>query len=291
MKKILKKIAWITLATLGCLAIITAAYMRTLHPSNEGPWTKAQALLPYSTQNGREITFHHIRDFRYSDSDQSISSKLYLNKTYSLDELQRVWLGLSHFGPYGLAHSFLSFEFANNQFLVISVEARLRPGDRYAPFKGLFRQFTKIYIASSEEDVIGLRSHIRKERVLLYPIEDKDTQAIERLLLSLTQELDDLHDTPAFYNTILDNCLTNLLKHSERDMDEISATDLRVLLPGRVDRLTYAFGITPDEIPFQEARQRAQINPELTELGDSDFSSKIRCGWNGYKDLVFPGCP
>ena len=98
-----------------------------------------------------------------------------------------------------------------------------------------------------------------------------------------------LHDQPAFYNTILDNCLTNLLKHGVR-VQEISRTDSRVLLPGRTDRLTYALGITPDDIPFEEARKRATVNPRLADIDEPGFSTSLRCGWAGYIDLDNPVC-
>ena len=118
----------------------------------------------------------------------------------------------------------------------------------------------------------------QSQRLLLYPIVGFRNSSPERFLRSFLNDLNALAATPAFYNTVLDNCLTNLLKNSASS-DEIGFADLRVLLPGRSDRLTYIFGATPDSIPFETARAMATIEPETTSTSDRDFSTKIRCGW------------
>ena len=99
------------------------------------------------------------------------------------------------------------------------------------------------------------------------------------VFLALVEDANELHEAPAFYNTVLDNCLTNLLKHTAM-MENISFADLRVLLPGRTDRLTYVLDITPADLPFDEARQRATINPALSEIDAPGFSASLRCGWD-----------
>lgn len=272
----------IVLLLLACLAL----YLSTRTAGNGGPWREDHEKSAYAEMSGRSVTIHNIRNFR--DEGRQAASREYFSKTFDLDELERGWFGLSHFGPYGLAHSFLSIEFSDGQYLGISIEARLRPGQVYGPLKGLFRQYTKIYIAATESDVIGRRSHRRGETVLLYPI-DTTRANMERFFLALIMDANAAHDTPEFYNTVLDNCLTSLLKHSVR-LSEISAADFRVLLPGHTDRLTYAFGITPDDMPFESARQRALIDPAQSGIDDPDFSARIRCGWNNYAGLTVPGC-
>ena len=264
-----------------------SAYLATRTPGNQGPWREDQEKPVHVELSGRTFTVHNIRDFR--DDGQGTTQRNYLSKTWRLDQLERVWFGLSHFGPFGLAHSFLSIEFKNGEYLGISIEGRLRPGQIYGPLKGLFRQYTKIYIAATEQDVIGVRSHRRGETVLLYPVSATQEEA-ERFLLALVADANAAYEAPEFYNTVLDNCLTNLLKNGGR-MSEVSAADFRVLLPGHTDRLTYALGITPDDISFEEARRRALINPTLGGIGDTDFSTKIRCGWNNYGDFKLPACP
>jgi hypothetical protein len=262
-------------------------YLLTRTASTDGPWREGHEKGAYAELSGRSVTIHNIRNIL--DGGQQAAGKEYLSKTYHLDELERIWFGLSHFGPYGLAHSFISIEFSDGEYLGLSIEARLRPGQIYGPIKGLFRQYTKIYIAATEPDVIGRRSHRRGETVLLYPV-STIRENMERFILALITDANAAYESAEFYNTVLDNCLTNLLKHSLR-LSEVSSADFRVLLPGHTDRLTYAFGITPDDIPFESARRRALIDPKLGDIDEPDFSAKIRCGWSDYDGLNILACP
>ncbi len=273
----------IVLLLLACLSL----YLSMLTASSQGPWREDHGRPVYAEVAGRSVTLHNVRNFRDDDAQQA-TSREYFSKTFDLDELERIWFGLSHFGPYGLAHSFLSIEFSDGEYLGISIEARLRPGQVYGPLKGLFRQYTKIYIAATEQDVIGRRSHRRGESVFLYPV-SAPREDMERFFLALITDANAAYETPEFYNTILDNCLTSLLKHAAR-FSEVSVADIRVLLPGHTDRLTYAFGITPDDIPFESARQRALIDPTFGGINEPDFSAKIRCGWSDYAGLNIPAC-
>ena len=260
------------------IAALLLGYLALQDPSNSGPWLPGQTRTPTAEISGRTLSITDVRDFRYAPGSTEIVDKRYLDKTYDLDTLQRVWFGLSHFGPYGLAHSFLSFEFTGGGNLVLSLEARLRPKQRFSPTLGMLRQYTKVFVMATERDVIGLRSHHRGERVLLYPIVAFADSNPEAFLRTFLGDLNELASAPEFYNTLLDNCLTNLLKNTAKS-GEIGFTDLRVLFPGRSDRLTYAFGATPDSMPFETAREMATIRPELTDTQDSEFSTRIRCGW------------
>jgi len=262
------------------IVILPLVWLQLQVPSNDGLWHEAQGRTAWVEFSGRAFTVHNVRDFRYG-ADRRVVSFDYREQSYNLDNLQRGWFGLSHFGPLGLAHSFLSFEFNDGdqtRYLALSIEGRLRPDQRYKPLAGLFRRYTKISIFSTEQDVIGLRSHLRGERVLLYPV-NTTRDDLEEFFLAVVEDTNELHEAPAFYNTVLDNCLTNLLKHTAL-MENIGFVDLRVLLPGRTDRLTYALDITPTNLPFDEARQRATINPALSEIDDPGFSASLRCGWD-----------
>jgi hypothetical protein len=278
------------LTILAALFFILLAYLALQSPNNEGPWKPEQATTAVATLQGRTVTINNIRDFRYNENGSQIIEENYLQQSYSLDDLQRIWFGLSHFGPYGLAHSFLSFEFSDGQYLVLSVEARQRPQQNYNPVLGLLREYTKIYVMATERDVIGVRSHKRGERVLLYPVIDSSGPSTEAFFLALIEDMNSLHTDAAFYNTLLDNCLTNLLKHTA-SIDEISFTDFRVLLPGHTDRLTYALGSTPSDIPFEDARRLATVNPKNSHIDDANLSQLLRCGWHGYPGLDLPDCP
>ena len=130
---------------------------------------------------------------------------------------------------------------------------------------------------STEQDEIGLRSHLRSERVLLYPVESTREQ-LETFFRTMINDANALHEAPAFYNTVFDNCLTNLLKNTAL-ADNLSFGDLRVLLPGRSDPITYAFDITPSDLPFDAPPERATVDAAHAKISDDNFSASLRCGW------------
>ena len=59
-------------------------------------------------------------------------------------------------------------------------------------------------------DVIRLRTNYRKnppEEVYLYRLQPNKENA-RRLFLEYIRKINELHEKPAFYNTLLDNCTT-----------------------------------------------------------------------------------
>ena len=258
---------------LGAVALLTlVVLLRT--PSQEGDWQAGHAVLPQAEIAGERLTIRNLRNFTYGD-DGTVSEARYEDRSYDLSGLDSLWYGLSHFAPLGLAHSFLSFGFADGQYLALSVEARLEAQQSYSPLLGLMRAYELIYVAADERDVIGLRSHVRGEEVLLYEIELPPERAKE-LLLTMLATMNELHDRPRFYNTLLDNCTTNILQHAERLTRWDLLTDYRVLLPGFSDALAYQLGAIAGDLPLDQARDRARIDPNGVGLGDSSFSASIR---------------
>lgn len=280
------------------LVVILGAflYWRALVPTHEGEWQALQARLPEASlhqgylsqtrepqasadtsQTSDYIRLRGVRDFRYHP-DGSIAEGRYLEGDYYLQDLKGVWLGISHFGEPGLAHTFLSFEFSEDNFLVASIEARLRPEQSYHPLLGLVRQYPRLLVWGTEADIIGLRTHVRKERVLLYPLRLSPEQA-QGLLVALTMETAELSKTPDFYNTLTDNCATGLLKFEPDYRWYASLMDYRILLPGFVDGLLLERGWIAAEGSLTDLRQRASVAAETAPPTAEHFSAALRSGW------------
>lgn len=264
---------------MAAIALLLAIF--SSKPSNELDFATAYKILPSATLEGDQLTIHKLRDFTYH-SDGSIHAANYLDKNFSLNELTQVWLGISHFQAGGLAHIFLSFEFSANgspadtEYLSVSIEARLTQNDdHYSPVKGLFRQYTKTLVLATEQDIIGLRSHIRGERVLLYPLRMDNIQR-QALLLNFTRMSNDLIQHPVFYNTLSDNCLTGLMAQSYYFQKDSHRLDYRVLLPGYVDGLAHELGIINLQGSLESIRQQATIETKNVDIQDPHFSQLIR---------------
>lgn len=266
---------WIFIA----LFLILLIWIIAKKPSHEGEWHPLQAQLPSVELVADRYKVSNIRDFRY-DQEGSVTSANYLTQEYSLDQLIGVWLGLSHFAGYGFAHAFLSFEFANpdaesdSVFLVVSVEARMRPDQSYSPLKGLFRNYQRINVLGTEEDIIGLRSYSRGEQVYLYPL----TLPIEHqqyLFHSLMEETQTLNQQPAFYNTLLHNCVTSLLKHDPDYRFSRHMFDYRVLLPGFGDEFAQEKGWLEQGVDISLLRAKGRVSASV-DPQEQTFSELIR---------------
>lgn len=252
-----------------------ALFLALQTPSNEGDWQIQHRVLPQVTLTGDQIKVKHLRDFRYN-ADQSVAAANYLNASFKLSDLSATWLGISHFGRNGMAHVLLSFEFAAQQQLVVSIEARMEKQDlEYSPIKGLLRSYTKTIVLGTERDVIGLRSHVRGERVLLYRLNLSELQA-KALLLSYLRTAQALNTEPSFYNTLIDNCMTGLLAESQRYRRLRSWLDHRILLPGFADELAQQEGLIEQGMPIGRLREQSQIDPTAVDISAANFSSAIR---------------
>jgi len=243
--------------------------------SNTAVWQTQYTQLPAIELDDDQIIVQNVRDFRYN-SDASIASENFKQETYYLSKMQKVWYGISHFGPHGLAHVFLSFEFEDGKYLVVSIEARLKKKHkRYNALRGLFGTYTKTIVLATEQDVIGLRTHIRNEKVHLYPLDISELYT-KALLLNYLGRAQSLNVKPAFYNSILDNCLTGLLEDSHDYDNVVTWMDRRILLPGLSDQLAYEGKFIDTSKPFEAVKAAALVNPKGFEIDDAEFSKKLR---------------
>lgn len=264
------------------LIITPLVYLWSLIPTNDGEWSPLQARLPLVQQmqasDGLHYHISNLRDFRFA-ADGSVVAPNYLAQDYALADLQRVWFGISHFGGHGLAHTFLSFEFSGDRFLVASVEARLHSAQTYHPLSGILRQYNKLIVLGTEQDIVGLRSHIRHERVLLYPL---DLQPPERryVFATMMQDAQDIYDNPVFYNTLFDNCTTNLLKYAPGYRFYTSLLDYRLLLPGYSDEVAQEKNWITNSRSLTDLRALALVDAQKVTIDAPDFSRVIRQSWN-----------
>jgi hypothetical protein len=253
---------------------VLAGVVYSKKPSHHREWKAEYAVLPRANFEGDRLIVNDLRNFSYN-SDGSVREARYENRTYDLSKLESLWYGISHFFDYGLAHTFVSFGFQDGQYLTISVEARQAKGQSYHPLRGLLREYELIYLAADERDVIGVRTHVRRERVYLYEVE-VETEKIRWLLSGMLGTMNALYRRPAFYNTLLDNCTTNILEYAERLSFWDIYFDYRGLLPGYSDSLIYEIGRLDTTLPLEELRRESRIDPAATSINDPDFSNKIR---------------
>jgi Domain of unknown function (DUF4105) len=258
--------------------VVVAWWWFAITPSNERQWQPDLALLPYATVEGDKVTVHNIRNVDYrSEFD---FTTVYYDKTYDLTQL----VGLDLFAVYwmgpAIAHTIMSFNFGDKDYLAVSIEVRKEQNEGYSTVKGFFRQYELTYIVADERDVIRLRTNYRNnppESVYLYRLKAKP-ENIRRLFLEYIKNINELHDTPAFYNTLLDNCTTAIWFNTRVNPGHLPFS-WKLLLSGYVPDYLYESKSLNNEISFDELQRIAYINPIAQAADQSpEFSRLIRAG-------------
>jgi len=249
-----------------------------ISPSNERQWQPDLAKLPYATFDGDLVTVHDIRNFDYrSEFDYTPA---YYSKTFDINKLDGIDLFAVYWMGPAIAHTIASFSFGDKDHLAVSIEARKELNEGYSTIKGFFRQYELTYIVADERDVIRLRTNYRKdpvEDVYLYRLKAPQENA-RRLFLEYIEQINELHDKPAFYNTLLDNCTTAIWLNTRVNQDHLPFS-WKILLSGYVPEYLYQSGRLNTQLPFEQLQQQAHINSVAHSVDQSpDFSQLIRAG-------------
>jgi hypothetical protein len=257
-------------------AAILGWWLFAVRPSNERQWQPDLAKLPYATVDGDAVTVHNIRNFDYrSEFD---FSPAYYTKTYDLKKLNGGDLFAVYWMGPAIAHTIMSFNFGDKDNLAVSIEARKELNEGYSTIKGFFRQYELTYIVADERDVIRLRTNYRKnppEEVYLYRLQPNKENA-RRLFLEYIRKINELHEKPAFYNTLLDNCTTAIWFNSLVNPGHLPFS-WKILLSGYVPEYLFESGSLATRLPFDQLQRQAHINPVAQAADQSpDFSQRIR---------------
>jgi hypothetical protein len=265
----------VLLVSLAIVLLAFAGWTR-VRPSNQRAWSVGQERLPWATLQGDTVVVRDLRNFDYDSAGEPTALR-YEQRSYDLSKLETVWFGLAPFEPdnRGPAHSFLSFGFADSQYVAVSVEARKEAGETYSIIKGLLKRYELMYVVGDERDVVRLRV-ARGDDVYLYPIRTSPKKA-RTLFLRILEHSNSLHAQPQFYNTLTNNCTTNILEHANSVAARKIPYGREVLLPGYADELARELGLIDTDLSIEQARRRFHINERArAAFGDAMFSLRIR---------------
>ncbi len=236
-------------------------------------------MLPYAEFEGNQVTVRNVRNCKYFANDVYMVD--YYDKTIDLSNVQGVDFLVVPFKEMpALAHVMISFDIAapggKRDHLAVSVETRKQKDQSYNPIKGCFRDYGLIYVVADEKDVVQFRTNYNGEDVYLYHTvaTPQDAQA---LLVDVLERVDHIAQSPEFYNTLTNNCASNIVRHVNRIRPNRIVADYRVLLPGYSDKLAYDEGLIVHHGTFEETKREAYVNPlALRYAGREDFSELIR---------------
>lgn len=240
------------------------------------PWQPECSRAPSITRAGDLVTVHGVRDFRWrSDTDYDARWE---DRTYDRSRLRRCDLFMSYWGPTEICHMILSFGFeradgAMDQ-VAVSIEARRRTDQVYDAVASAFRQFGLVYVWADERDVIGVRTDVRGEHVHRYRLEmppDRMRDLFDRYV-AVT---DLLHDRPAWYNAVTENCSVGIMRTAFGASVPLFVP-VQALLNGSLDRHAWEMGALDRSVPFETLRARSDITAAARAAAPADFSRAIR---------------
>jgi hypothetical protein len=175
-----------------------------------------------------------------------------------------------------LAHTMISFGLANGDHIAFSVEARLEQGESYSPLNGSMKSYELMWVAGTERDLIGLRTTIRMDDVYLYRTTVQPEQA-KQVFLAAVARVNEIARTPEFYDTLTNNCTTNIVDMVNKLRPGTFQEDIRLVLPGHSDKMLYDHGMIRATGTFEQVRQASRINLAANlNFGSPNFSQLIR---------------
>lgn len=260
---------------MGCQKLSVSGIKDRLTPSNNRDWKPEVATIPFAEISGRQYTLRNIRNCNYVTAEDFVVG--YYDRQVSIDQIQSVDFIVVPFNNVPkLAHTMISFGLDDGSYLAVSIEVRKERGEKFNALMGAGPTFELIYVLSDERDVIRLRTKHRDSDVYVYPTIASPQQS-RTLFADVIKRINKLAVEPEFYNSINNNCTTNLAGHVNEIAPDKITYGWKVLLPGLSARYAYDLGLLDNRIPFEDLTSIALIN-DLAEANfeDPHFSQKIR---------------
>jgi len=254
--------------------VLVASWWLTLKPSNDRPWQPDVSETAWAEINGDLVTIHNVRNCEYRTDTDFIPH--WETRTVVLSHMTGIDVAIDYWGSPWISHPIVSFQFADALPICFSIETRKTIGQTYSAVRGLYRQYTLIYIVADERDSIRVRTNYRHgEDVYLYHTLASPAQARERFLEYL-RTINSLRNHPRWYNAVTANCTTSI--RAQRSANERAPWDWRMLFNGTMDEMLYEdHAIATGGLPFAELKRRSLIDQRALAADQSpDFSRLIR---------------
>jgi hypothetical protein len=268
---------WFVLVGIVLLLIIFLAWQGFKKPASDANWWPQLSRMPTADFNGDFVTVHNVRNYRYQASEKN-PIPAYYDKTYDLTKISKVWYitdPFSEFKP--AAHTFLSFQFRNGDFLSITIEARKVVGQDYSLWSGMLHTYPIMYIAADERDAVMVRANVDKDELYMYPISAEPIN-VRKLFVNILGTMNDLAVHPAWYNTLWANCTSTIAYEVNRTFPgRLHKLSWQLVFSGYADELALKEGLLETNLPLDQARQKYYITKRSQEVGDvSNYSLLIR---------------
>lgn len=204
------------------------------------------------------ISFHNLRNM-----DHDKEQEHYINATYNLEHLQDVYMYQSPFWYWDwVSHIMLEFVFKEwksskkTDSLMLSVEARRKPGEWYSFWKWMIKQYWLIYIWWTKKDVLWLRKK-RKEKLYRYKLQFSPAE-IQWWLKYFIKRSNWLLSSPEYYHVFTNNCVINLRNAFKLKWKNQPAFRFKIVWWSWVPEYLYKLGYLDTSKSFQDLKRRAR---------------------------------
>lgn len=266
--------AW---AFMAGLVVVSALWWGTIAPREDRVWRPEVARGVTAEITGDTAVLHNLRDFDWVTEEEA--TERWETRVVDLGAITAIDLFLSVWDSPDIAHTLVSFGFADGQHVVFSSEIRKEVGEDFSSLGGFFKEFELVLIAAEERDIIRLRTDVRGEQVSVYPI-TLDPAARRRLFLSFLDLGNDLARAPRWYNTLTANC-TTVPYHLARQLSDRVVLDRRVILSGRLPGYLYDLGVLRPDLTLPAIVAQARLGPLGPAIPDgAAFSRRLRSNWS-----------
>ena len=250
----------------------------SLDARQDREWNPEVARILSYEQQGDQVTLHNVRNFVWLPNGKYIerweSRSINLNQITGVNVITSYWMG-----PH-IAHTLVSFDFADQKPLTFSIEIRKEKNEDFSAIGGFFRKFELSLVAADERDIIYTRSNTRGEQVYFFPVNMPQAQA-KALFKEYLNKVDDLAQQPKWYNTLTSNCTTLVFDMVQAVSQKPLPTDYRLLASGYLPNYMYDLQALNQDWDLSTWYARAHVNPrvkEFAQVSSEQFSALLRQG-------------
>jgi hypothetical protein len=279
---------WNALRAVAMFVLLLAAVLvwwTSIRPSSTRDWADEVARQLAAHVDGERVTLDNVRNFGWRSLDDYDAR--WETRRYDLSQLRSVDAVLSYWMGPAIAHTLVSFGFADGRggvdYLTFSIEIRKERGEDFSALGGFFKQFEATLVAADERDIIRVRTNLRGEDDYLYRVA-MPPAAMRSLFLAYLKQAEELRRRPRWYNTATSNCTTVIFKMMRHIVSGLPL-DYRLLLSGYLPEYLHEIGGLTPGYSLDELRTAGCITDRAKAAGDDPaFSQRIRAGVPGIAD-------
>lgn len=263
--------------------ILSLFWYFNLEAKQDRQWNPEVAQTLHYERQGDVVTLHNVRNFKWNP-DGSFQEN-WETRRFNLNDISGVNIITSYWMGPQIAHTLVSFDFANTQPLTFSIEIRKEADEGFSAIGGFFRQFELSLVASDEKDLIYTRSNVRGEQVYFFPINMAKPE-MKALFEEYLSKADGLNKQAKWYNTLTSNCTTLVFDMVQAVSKKELPADYRLLASGYLPNYLKDLGAIDQHWDMKTWYQKAHVNPRTQEFSRFEHQSS-----ENYSRVLRSGLP